>query len=242
MHPNQRPPDSSSNDRYIIDRMERGQSWRLLKIMAEFVEGFETLAERTNSVTIYGSARVGPGDPLYEQARELGKRLASHGYSVVTGGGPGVMEAANRGAAEAGGQSIGISIDLPHERPNQYSTTSLHFHYFFVRKVMLVWRAQAFVLMPGGLGTLDELFETATLIATEKINRFPVVLFGKDYWDGLATWLRDYGVERGYLRPTDFEMFTLTDDLDEVMNVLAAWAERRKLEGEPLPERVRRHS
>lgn len=224
-----RKPDrpEGSVERFVLDRMERDQSWRLFRIMGEFVEGFDRLAPYEPSVTIYGSARVAPGDLAYDQAEALGRLLAENGYAVVTGGGPGVMEAANKGASEAGGVSIGLGIDLPGERPNQYANLGITFHYFFVRKVMLVWRATAFVLMPGGLGTLDELFETITLIATEKMQRFPVILFGSDYWRGLLDWLEDHSLQGGYINRRDLALVTVTDDPMEVLRVVDDWHEVR---------------
>jgi uncharacterized protein (TIGR00730 family) len=227
--------NDGSVERFIIDKMERDQSWRMFRIMGEFVEGFDRLRVYDPSVTIYGSARVAPGDALYEQAQLLGHRLAHDGYAIVTGGGPGVMEAANKGAAEAGGVSIGLNIDLPNESPNHYQNVTLNFHYFFVRKVMLVWRATAFVLMPGGLGTLDELFETITLISTEKITPLPVILFGRSYWEGLAEWLRHQALPMGYISATDLEMLTITDDIDEVCRAVNAWRDRGEVEGESVP-------
>lgn len=219
---------SEEVERFIIDRMERDQSWRMFRIIGEFVEGFDRLATRDPSVTIYGSARVEPGHPLYVQAETLGRRLAEEGFAVVTGGGPGTMAAANKGALEAGGLSIGLSIDLPYEQPNPYTNLTINFHYFFVRKVMLVWRATAFVLMPGGLGTLDELFETITLISTEKISRFPVILFGRDYWTGLLSWLRDQPVDRGFVSAEDLDALVLTDDVEQVVAQVRAWHEQRE--------------
>lgn len=224
------PPRVVEDDveRFIIDHLAHDQSWRMFRIIGEFVEGFDRLASRDPSVTIYGSARVEPGHPLFEQAETLGRRLAEDGFAVVTGGGPGIMAAANKGALDAGGLSIGLSIDLPHEEPNPYTNLSINFHYFFVRKVMLVWRATAFVLMPGGLGTLDELFETITLISTEKISRFPVILFGRDYWAGLLAWLRDQPLDRGFITADDLDGLVLTDDVEQVVAQVRAWHERRK--------------
>lgn len=223
-----RDPDRGG-ERFIIDKMERDQSWRMFRIMGEFVEGFDRLHRHDPSVTIYGSARAMPGDAVYDDTERLGALFAEAGYAVVTGGGPGVMEAANKGALEAGGESIGLSIDIEGERPNPYTTLSVDFHYFFVRKVMLVWRATAFVLMPGGLGTLDELFETLTLMATEKVQRFPVILYGSDYWGPLCDWLAAGPLERGLLDSEALAGLTITDDLEQVVREVGAWRARHEL-------------
>ncbi len=220
-------PSAEDMDRFIIDRMERDQSWRMFRIMGEFVEGFDRLAPYDSTVTVYGSARVRSGDPVYDQAEQLGKALVEAGFSVVTGGGPGVMEAANKGANEAGGTSIGLAIDIPGEVPNSHSNVTINFHYFFVRKVMLVWRATGFVLMPGGLGTLDELFETTTLMATEKLEPFPVILFGSEYWGGLVDWLRERALKGGYIGQEDIDRLIVTDDIDEVARLMKASARAR---------------
>ncbi len=170
---------------------------------------------------MFGSARIGEHDPLYAQARQLGGLLAAAGFTVITGGGPGLMEATNRGAHEAGGASVGLNIELPHEQhPNPYQTCSLQFHYFFIRKVCFVKYASGFILLPGGFGTLDEFFESITLIQTERITRFPVVLIGQDYWGRLVDWMRDQLVERGMIAATDLDLFHITDDLDEAVAVI----------------------
>ena len=188
----------NQQDKYIINELRKEEAWRLFRIMSEFIEGFDSLAGLTPAVTVYGSARVTHEDPLFKQAEDLGRRLAKAGYAVVTGGGPGIMEAANKGAFEAGGVSVGLTIALPNEQPsNQYHTIGINFRHFFVRKVMLVKYATAFVLMPGGFGTLDELFETITLIHTHKTRPFPVFLMGGDYWQGLLDWLRSATTARG---------------------------------------------
>ena len=174
-------------------------TWRIFRIMGEFVEGFETLSQINKGVAIFGSARSTPGSADYQRAEEMGRALARAGYAVITGGGPGDMEAANKGALEAGGESVGLAIELPYElKPNPYLTRTLSFRYFFVRKVMFVKYSQAFVIMPGGFGTLDELFEAVTLIQTRKVKPFPVILAGEhEYWDGLIKWIqRDGGAAR----------------------------------------------
>jgi hypothetical protein len=213
--------------RYEINELAREESWRMFRIMGEFVEGFDALAHVENAVTIYGSARAKPGDPIYKLGEELGRELAARGYTVITGGGPGVMEAANKGAFEQGGESVGLNIYLPEEQEtNPYLTISLDFRYFFVRKVMLVKYATAFVLLPGGFGTLDELFETATLIQTHRIKPFPVFLMGRDYWQGLLDWLSREAVGQGYLSPEDLEIFQVVEEPREVAPAIEAWKKR----------------
>ncbi len=197
--------------------------WRVLRIQAEFVEGFGTLAELGPAAAIFGSARTRPEDPAYAQAELVASRLAAAGLAVITGGGPGVMEAANKGAAEAGGVSVGLGIELPFESGlNRYVNLGINFRYFFARKTMFVKYAQGFVVMPGGFGTLDELFEALTLVQTRKVTQFPVVLFDTAYWSGLVGWLQQTALERGCISAADLDMFTLTDDPDEAVSVLLA--------------------
>ncbi len=199
--------------------------WRVLRIMSEFVDGFDALAEVGPAVTVFGSARVAEGSPIYEQAREIGRRLAVDGWAVITGGGPGVMAAANRGCQEAGGLSIGCNIELPHEQSvNPYVDLAVEFRYFFARKTMFVKYADAFVIMPGGFGTLDELFEALTLIQTGKIRHFPVVLVGTAYWAGLIDWARETLIADGTVTEADLALLTLTDDAEEVCRVVRAFA------------------
>lgn len=206
---------------YIINELRKEESWRLFRIIGDFIDGFELMPEFQPSVTIFGSARAKEGDLYYEKARELGRILADKGFTVVTGGGPGIMEAANRGAFEAGGVSIGLNIKLPREqKPNPYLTHTLNFNYFFARKVMLVKYATAFVLFPGGYGTLDELFETLTLIQTQKLKPFPVIMFGKEYWEGLKKWLIDTVVENGYIDREDLLIFSTTDDINHAVEII----------------------
>ncbi|HEX9738484.1 MAG TPA: TIGR00730 family Rossman fold protein [Candidatus Limnocylindria bacterium] len=196
-------------------------TWRALRILGEFVEGFDALAGVGPAVSIFGSARVKRNDPHYRLARRLATRLVKEGFAVITGGGPGVMEAANRGAQEAGGLSIGCNIELPFEQDiNPYVDLGIEFRYFFVRKTMFVKYAEAFVIFPGGLGTLDELFEALTLIQTGKIEHFPVVLIGRDYWRGLMNWVVSTVLEQGKISPEDLDLATITDDLDEVVRVI----------------------
>src|SRR3984885_9954023 len=191
--------------------------WRVLRIQAEFVEGFGLLAELGQAVSVFGSARTRPGSPEYESAEQIGSGLAKAGYAVITGGGPGIMEAANKGAASAGGVSVGLGIELPLEQGlNEYVEIGLEFRYFFVRKTVFVKYSQAFVVLPGGFGTLDELFEAITLVQTGKITKFPIVLVGSSYWQGLQTWIHDTLVAEGMVSPADPELFKGIDDPVEV--------------------------
>jgi len=205
-------------NRYEINQLEKQESWRLFRIIGEFVEGFDELPNYLPAVTVYGSARIKEGSPYYDLARELGRALTDAGYTVTTGGGPGLMESANRGAFERGGTSIGLNVELPREqKPNRYLSVALSFRYFFVRKVMLVKYATAFILLPGGYGTLDEFFETVTLIQTRKIRPFPVVLMGRAYWSGLVTWMRERMLADGLISPEDLELFHVTDDVQDAV-------------------------
>ena len=197
--------------------------WRVLRIQAEFVDGFGTLAELGPATCVFGSARTRPDDPLYGAAEQIGARLARAGQAVITGGGPGIMEAANKGAAEAGGISVGLGIELPFETGlNPYVNLGINFRYFFARKTMFVKYAQGFVVLPGGFGTLDELFEALTLVQTQKVTSFPVVLFGSTYWAGLLAWLRGSALAAGTISAPDLEMFTVTDDVDEAVAAVVA--------------------
>jgi uncharacterized protein (TIGR00730 family) len=206
-------------------------TWRALRILSEFVEGFEALAEVGRAVTVFGSARVSESDPAYAQSRAIGAALARAGFAVITGGGPGVMEAANRGAHEAGGMSIGCNIELPHEQHlNPYVDVSIEFHYFFARKTMFVKYSDGFVIMPGGFGTLDELFEALTLIQTGKIQHFPVVLMGHAYWDGLLDWMRETQLPAGTIAQADLDLLRVTDDPDEVVSIITAYAKANGLD------------
>jgi uncharacterized protein (TIGR00730 family) len=196
-------------------------TWRIFRIMGEFVEGFETLSQ-IMGVTIFGSARTQAGSPDWERAEALGRALAKAGYAVITGGGPGDMEAANKGAREAGGESVGLAIELPYElKPNPYLTRTLSFRYFFVRKVMFVKYSQAFVILPGGFGTMDELFEAVTLIQTKKVKPFPVILVGDDgFWDGLFDWISKTLVPRGKVRPDEVEILQRARTTKDVLRIL----------------------
>ncbi len=192
--------------------------WRVLRIQSEFVEGFGALAELGPAVSIFGSARTKPDDPMYDAARQIAAKLCGEGYAVITGGGPGVMEAANRGASECGGVSVGLGIELPHEQGmNEFVDLGINFRYFFVRKTMFVKYAQGYVVMPGGFGTMDELFEALTLAQTQKITSFPIVLFGTSYWGGLIDWLRTSMLADGKVNVEDIDSLHLTDDVDEAV-------------------------
>ncbi|HEY7048679.1 MAG TPA: TIGR00730 family Rossman fold protein [Jatrophihabitantaceae bacterium] len=192
--------------------------WRVLRIQSEFVEGFGLLAELPHAVSVFGSARTPHNHPEYAAARALGGALARAGYAVITGGGPGSMEAVNRGASEAGGVSVGLGIELPFEqRLNDWVDIGINFRYFFARKTMFVKYAQAFVIMPGGFGTLDELFESLTLVQTRKVTRFPVILYGTDYWAGLVNWLRGSVLPGGKVNAPDIDLLTVTDDIDHIV-------------------------
>ena len=199
----------------------KSDSWRVLRIMGEFVWGFDNLADVSDGVTIFGSARTQPDDPHYQKAVETAKLLAKARIPVITGGGPGIMEAANRGALEGGGLSIGCNIELPFEQgSNPYLTRSLNFKFFFVRKMMFVKYATAFIVFPGGYGTLDELFEALTLIQTGKVKHFPVILFGREYWSGLVEWLTHTVAAERKINPTDLHLFRVTDDPAEAAAIV----------------------
>ncbi|KZE09904.1 MULTISPECIES: LOG family protein [Brevibacterium] len=192
--------------------------WRVMRIQAEFVEGFGSLAEVGPAVSIFGSARLGAGTQAYEDAREIARRLAENGNAIITGGGPGIMEAGNLGATEAGGVSIGLGIELPFESGlNDHVELGVNFRYFFVRKTMFLKYSRGFVVMPGGFGTLDELFEAFTMVQTGKVTSFPIVLFGTSYWRGLVDWMASTLIGEGTISPKDLDLFTLTDDIDEVV-------------------------
>jgi uncharacterized protein (TIGR00730 family) len=203
---------------YVVDALSIEESWRVFRIMAEFVEAIETLSGVKNAVSIFGSARTKPDDPYYQKTELLARRLVEKGFGVITGGGPGVMEAANKGAAEAGGQSVGMNIRLPLEqKPNPYANVSIDYKYFFIRKVMFVKYAVAYVILPGGFGTMDELFEALTLIQTKRIKSFPVILMGSEYWKGLFDWLRKTMLRDNKISPEDLERFQILDDPDEAV-------------------------
>ena len=216
----------TTTDQRLLD--SRGPSdwlhadpWRVLRIQAEFVEGFGALAELGPAISVFGSARTRPEDPAYAVAEEVGRKLAEAGFAVITGGGPGVMEAANKGASEAGGVSVGLGIELPFESGlNPWVDVGINFRYFFARKTMFVKYAQGFVVLPGGLGTFDELFEALTLVQTQKVTSFPLALLGVDYWQGMISWLRDTVLADGKISESDLDMMILTDDVDEAVRLM----------------------
>jgi uncharacterized protein (TIGR00730 family) len=220
--------ESSTTDQRLLD--SRGSAdwvhtdpWRVMRIQAEFIEGFGALAELGPAISVFGSARTQPDHPSYAVAELVGRRLAEAGFAVITGGGPGTMEAANKGASQAGGVSVGLGIELPFESGlNQWVDKGINFRYFFARKTMFVKYSQGFVVLAGGVGTLDELFEALTLVQTRKVTRFPIVLVGVAYWQGLIDWLRDTAVEDGKIAQKDLDMLTLTDDVDEVVRLMVA--------------------
>ena len=201
------------------------EAWRVLRIQAEFVEGFGTLAGLGPAVSVFGSARTPEDSDEYALAQEVGARLAQAGYTVITGGGPGTMEAANRGAHEAGGQSVGLGIELPFETGlNPWVHVGVDFRYFFVRKVMFLKYAQGFIVLPGGFGTLDELFEAITLVQTRKVTRFPVILMGSAYWSGMLDWLKRTLLDDGKISPADLDLIQITDDVDEAVQIIVSAA------------------
>ncbi|MEM9076012.1 MAG: TIGR00730 family Rossman fold protein [Bacteroidota bacterium] len=205
------------------NEIKTNDSWALFKIMGEFVTGFEKMSAIGPCVSIFGSARTKPGDPYYELAVDVSQKVAEAGYGIITGGGPGIMEAGNKGANLAGGTSVGLNIDLPfeqHDNPYIDSDKSLDFDYFFVRKVMFVKYSQGFVVMPGGFGTLDELFESITLIQTNKIQKFPIVLVGSNFWGGLMDWIKNTMLEEGNISPGDLDLVKLVDSAEEVVEVI----------------------
>ena len=195
--------------------------WRIFRIMAEFVDSFEIMSQVGPAVTVFGSARTRPRDHYYQATVTLARELAHHNLAVITGGGPGIMEAANKGAAKANGRSVGLNIELPNEqRGNRYANVPLHFHYFFSRKVCFVKYSIAFVFMPGGFGTLDEFFEVLTLVQTQRIPRFPLILFGRKHWEGLVSWLKATIAKGRFASPGDMDLFTITDDPKEAVEIM----------------------
>lgn len=204
-------------------------TWRVFRIMAEFVEAFEELSRLGRAVSIFGSARTRPSDHYYQVARRTARLFAKNGYAIITGGGPGIMEAANRGAIEGKGLSIGLNIDLPQEqKPNRYIRKLLHFRYFFCRKVMFVKYSRGFIMFPGGYGTMDETFETLTLIQTNRVPRFPIILMGKEYWRGLIRWLKKTVCERGAISEEDLELFSITDSPQEALAIIRDFEQHYK--------------
>jgi uncharacterized protein (TIGR00730 family) len=226
--------EGSTTDQRLLD--SRGPTdwvhtdpWRVLRIQAEFVEGFGALAELGPAIGVFGSARTKPDHPHYAVGEEAGRKLTEAGFAVITGGGPGAMEAANKGACEAGGVSVGLGIELPFESGlNQWVDKGINFRYFFARKTMFVKYAQGFIVLPGGLGTLDELFEALTLVQTRKVTSFPIVLIGRAYWTGLLDWLRETALADGKINAADLDMMVLTDDVDEAVSIMVEAREARR--------------
>jgi len=220
-------------NRDVID-FTKEDPWRVFRIMAEFVDSFEMMSKVGPAVSVFGGAQMPPTDPWLAKAEELGRLLVKTGYAVITGGGPGIMEAANKGASEAGGISVGLNIELPHEqKPNPYVNRLLEFRYFFVRKVCFVKYASGFILFPGGYGTLDEFFESITLIQTERIQRFPIVLMGREHWSGLADWMREKLLDGHLIGPGDLELFHLADDPREAVEFITANDPQRRAANGP---------
>lgn len=215
---------SDTRNQYEINQLALEEAWRMFRIIGEFVDGFDTLPQVLPAVTIFGTTRARPGDRIYSLAEQIARELALRGFSIITGGGPGAMEAANKAALEVGVPSVGLHINLPNQpRPNPYTSLTLSFRYFFVRKVMLVKYATAFVLLPGGFGTMDELFETVTLIQTRKIRRFPVILVDRDYWEGLLDWITKRMLAQGFIDPEDVEILTVCNDPREIADIVSNW-------------------
>jgi len=205
----------------------REDPWRIFRIMSEFVDSFQTMSQVGPAVTIFGSARTKPSDPYYKAAQNIAKGLAKHNLAVITGGGPGIMEAANKGAEKNGGKSVGLNIELPHEQSgNRYSNIPIHFHYFFARKVCFVKYSLGFIYLPGGFGTLDELFEVLTLVQTQRIPQFPLILFGKNHWQGLLAWLKSHLEHAQFISPGDLDLLTVTDDVGEVVEIIRDYERR----------------
>ncbi|RLL55983.1 TIGR00730 family Rossman fold protein [Mariprofundus sp. EBB-1] len=210
-----------------MEDLKGSEAWRIFRIISEFTEGFEKLGTLPYSVTIFGSARTQAGDQYYESTVEIAQKLAMEDFAIISGGGPGIMEAANKGAAEGGGKSVGLNIILPHEQTaNPYQNISMHFRYFFVRKVMFVKHSMGYICMPGGFGTLDEFFESLTLMQTQKAYPLPLVLYGTEFWQGLLEWIQGKVLESGYISQADLELVTITDDPDEAVEIMCrhrAW-------------------
>ncbi len=206
---------------YLVDEIRLGESWRLFKIMGEFVDGVESLHEVGPAVSIFGSARTKSSDPIFLKTEQIAALFVKQNFAVITGGGGGIMEAANKGAAEAGGKSIGLNIELPFEqKPNPHANLQLNFHYFFIRKVMFVKYASAYIIMPGGFGTLDELFEAVTLIQTQRIKPFPLIMVDSDYWSGLVEWIKKRLLAEKLISPADMDILQVMDDPEEIVKTV----------------------
>ena len=213
----------------MIDDLKGDESWRMFRIISEFTEGFDKLADVGFAISIFGSARLKPDNVYYRHAQDIAHRLVEHGYTIITGGGGGIMEAANRGALEAGGTSVGLNIQLPQEQvPNAYQNLKLEFRYFFARKVMFVKHSMGYICMPGGFGTLDEFFEALTLMQTEKIYPLPLILFGSEYWQELHSWIKNTMIKNDTIMSSDLELLYMTDDPDEVVDIINRHREWKK--------------
>ena len=226
----------TNHERAMLNNFDDNDTWRIFRIMAEFVDGFETLSKLGPAVSVFGSARVNPTDEYYKRAINLGRLLAESGFAVITGGGPGVMEAANKGAKEAGGMSVGLNIILPHEqRANPYLNIQMDFHYFFARKMCFAKYANSLVVFPGGYGTMDELFEILTLVQTDKIVNFPVHLFGTSYWQGMVDWLKGKTLAEGFISPEDLAIFKAGDDEEQIVRDITRQFVAREYANAPKP-------
>ncbi len=226
--------ENNNNHSQIEQQLQNSQEdlWRVFRIMSEFVEGFETMSKIKPSVLIFGSARTKPEDKYYKLAEEVAKELVKKGFGITTGGGPGIMEAGNKGAQDAGGSSTGINIELPHEQgANPYIDADklLNFRYFFVRKLMFFKYAQGYILMPGGFGTIDEGFEVLTLIQTSKTTKFPIIFMGSEFWNPLIDWVKEYQLKQGYISPEDLNLFSITDDAKEAAQIIYNFHKGKKL-------------
>lgn len=227
-------PAPSTHDQRLLQSSDptdwvHSDPWRVLRIQSEFVEGFGTLAEIGQAVSVFGSARTKPDHPMYAAGQQIGRRLAAAGFATITGGGPGIMEAVNKGALEAGGQSVGLGIELPFEQElNSYLSLGINFRYFFVRKVMFLKYSQGFVVLPGGFGTFDELFEALTLVQTHKVVSFPIVLFGSEYWAGLVQWITHAVEQNGYIADTDRQLLHVTDDEEHAVQIMVDFRNKVK--------------
>jgi len=220
------------SDRYEINQYNKEDSWRLFRIMGELVEGFDRLSGIEPAVTVYGAARLQPGTYTYEKTREIAYLIGKEGFNIITGGGPGAMEAANLGAHEAGVKSVGLNIQLPEEQVcNTFTNISLSFNHFFARKIMLVKYSTAFIIIPGGMGTLDELTEVLTLIQTKKIKPFPVILFNTAFWKGFLEWLQAQSLANGYITEDDFKLLRVSDDPKEIVDIIRTWYLRQAIIG-----------
>jgi uncharacterized protein (TIGR00730 family) len=228
---------------YEINELAKEESWRMFRIIGEFVEGFDKLSGLGPAVSFYGSARITPDDKIYKETEEIARRLGELGFAIITGGGPGVMEAANKGAFDAGVASIGLNIELPEEQTgNNYTTKSITFRHFYVRKIMLVKYATAFIIMPGGLGTLDELTEVLTLMQTAKIKPFPVILFDSNYWKGFLDWLHNTALAKDLVSEEDFNLLRICDDTGAVIDIVREWYIKQQIVGKKAVTRLSSNS